>query len=196
MVLRYSWTRAWSFATQHLTAKGIGVEDELCGCGAPARIEAQIAEGPQQQLVVKWRKQFTVSLRKPNKRWKVPRRVLLQRLRIMWLNLVRVRTLCLLVHRYDPEASSSDSPLCQHPLLCRVFRSWRIHPYPQPLLPRHSLWPIAPWLSTFPAANSPCCIDLMEFFLVDEMMVVIQREIAGGYIFHARSGTSTRSPST
>ena len=52
MVLRYSWTGAWSFATQHLTAKGIGVEDELCGCGAPARIEAQIAEDPQQQLVV------------------------------------------------------------------------------------------------------------------------------------------------
>jgi hypothetical protein len=52
MVLRYSWTGAGSFATQHLIAKGIGVEDELCGCGAPARIEAQIAEGPQHQLVV------------------------------------------------------------------------------------------------------------------------------------------------
>ena len=52
MVLRYSRTGAGSFAAQHLIAKCIGVEDELCGYGAPARIEAQIAEGPQHQVVV------------------------------------------------------------------------------------------------------------------------------------------------
>ena len=52
-----------------------------------------------------WRKEYSVSLRTPNKRWKVPRPVLLQRLRIMWLNVIRLRTLSWLVFGHDLEAS-------------------------------------------------------------------------------------------
>ena len=51
-----------------------------------------------------WRAEYRVSLRRPNKRWKVPRSVLLERLAVMWRNLIRVRTLALLVFGYDLEA--------------------------------------------------------------------------------------------
>ena len=50
----------------------------------------------------RWRKLYNISLRKPNKRWKVPRKVLLTRLRIMWLNIIRIRTLCILIFNHDP----------------------------------------------------------------------------------------------
>ena len=56
----------------------------------------------------KWRKDYNVSLRKPNKRWKVPRRVLLSRVRIMWLNLIRVRVLAYLSLGYEPEVDNAD----------------------------------------------------------------------------------------
>jgi len=52
-----------------------------------------------------WRKQYSISLRRPNKRWKVPKRVLLQHMRTMWLNFIRIRTLALLVFGYDLEVS-------------------------------------------------------------------------------------------
>ena len=48
-----------------------------------------------------WKKQYNVSFRKPNKRWKVPRPVLLARLKIMWLNLIRVRVLAWLCFRTE-----------------------------------------------------------------------------------------------
>ena len=53
----------------------------------------------------RFRLEYRISLRSPNKRWKVPRAVLLQRLRIMWLNIIRIRCLCLLIHGYDMEAA-------------------------------------------------------------------------------------------
>jgi len=40
-----------------------------------------------------WRMEFNVSLRYPNRRWKVPRPVLKERLHIMWTNLIRVQVL-------------------------------------------------------------------------------------------------------
>ena len=40
-----------------------------------------------------WRKEYNVSMETPNKRWKVPRQVLSQRMRIMWENIFRIQTL-------------------------------------------------------------------------------------------------------
>ncbi|MCP4244982.1 MAG: hypothetical protein GY772_30955, partial [bacterium] len=51
--------------------------------------------------LLRWRREFGVSLRTPNRRWKVSRAVCLERCRITWLNLVRVRQLCLLCNGYD-----------------------------------------------------------------------------------------------
>ena len=56
----------------------------------------------------RWKHVYNVSLRKPNKRWKVPRKVLLVRLKILWLNLIRVRCLAMLSLGYDLEADNMD----------------------------------------------------------------------------------------
>ena len=58
--------------------------------------------------VLRWRKEYQVSLRLPNRRWKVTRRVLLERLQITWLNIFRVRKLCWLCFGYDPEIEGFD----------------------------------------------------------------------------------------
>ncbi|MCP4241947.1 MAG: hypothetical protein GY772_15435, partial [bacterium] len=58
--------------------------------------------------LLRWRRQYGVSLRRPNRRWKVRRPVLLERLRIMWLNLIRLRELCRLAHGYDPDIDGFD----------------------------------------------------------------------------------------
>ena len=44
-----------------------------------------------------------MSMRKPNRKYKVPKAVMAERLEIGWLNVARVRALCLAVHGYDPE---------------------------------------------------------------------------------------------
>ena len=64
--------------------------------------------------LLNWRKEYCVSLRRPNKRWKVPRPVLLQRLRIMWLNVIRLRTLALLIFGYDLEVAACPIPPRAH----------------------------------------------------------------------------------
>ena len=51
-----------------------------------------------------FRQCYHISLRLPNKRWKVPRDVFEQRLRIMWMNLIRVRYWILLATGEEPEA--------------------------------------------------------------------------------------------
>ena len=56
----------------------------------------------------RFRKTYNISLRKPNKRWKVPRKVLLSRLRNMWQNTIRVRCLAALTFEYDMDADGFD----------------------------------------------------------------------------------------
>ena len=41
--------------------------------------------------LLRWKRDKGVVFRKPNQRWKVSRKKLLERLRLMWLNVVRVR---------------------------------------------------------------------------------------------------------
>ncbi len=56
----------------------------------------------------RWRKQYGVSLRTPNRRWKVSRSVFDLRLRIMWATMIRVRPLCWLTFLYDPVVHGFD----------------------------------------------------------------------------------------
>ena len=51
---------------------------------------------------------YGLSMRKPNRKYKVPKAVLGQRCEIEWLNLSRVRALCIEVHGYDPEMENWD----------------------------------------------------------------------------------------
>jgi len=55
-----------------------------------------------------WRKEYGVSLRRPNQRWKVPRPVLKERLWIMWSNLLRVQTFLWLNFGYFAEIDGFD----------------------------------------------------------------------------------------
>ena len=55
-----------------------------------------------------WMRQHQVSLRTPNRRWKLSHQVCLERCRITWLNIYRVRRLCELEHGYDPEMDGFD----------------------------------------------------------------------------------------
>ena len=55
-----------------------------------------------------WRFEYDVSFRKPNRKFKVPKAVLLERLKIFWSNVIRVRALCQLAHGIDPEMDGFD----------------------------------------------------------------------------------------
>ena len=66
------------------------------------------------QWLAGWRKEYNVSLRFPNKRWKVPRPVLSQRMRIMWENIFRIQTLIKLHFNRVADLDGFD----QKPLHC------------------------------------------------------------------------------
>jgi hypothetical protein len=55
-----------------------------------------------------WRHEYNVSFRKPNKKWKVPRAVLLERLKTTWLNVIRVRHLAVRTTGSDPVMFNFD----------------------------------------------------------------------------------------
>ena len=56
----------------------------------------------------RWCLEYGLSLRAPNRKYKVAKRVLEERLQIGWLNCARVRKLCQLVFGYDPEQKNWD----------------------------------------------------------------------------------------
>ena len=58
--------------------------------------------------IQRFRKRHCISLRLPNKRWKVPMVVFKERLRILWCNLVRVRYAIFLIFKYWPDIDSWD----------------------------------------------------------------------------------------
>ena len=63
---------------------------------------------PDSQWFTRWQAECGVSMRKPNRKYKVPKAVLAERLEICWLNVARVRALCLAAHGYDPEIENWD----------------------------------------------------------------------------------------
>jgi hypothetical protein len=55
-----------------------------------------------------WEIEYRVSLRRPNRKYKVPKKVLEERLQVFWLNLARIRTLAQLVLGHDLECINLD----------------------------------------------------------------------------------------
>ncbi|MCP4239045.1 MAG: hypothetical protein GY772_00615, partial [bacterium] len=90
-----------------LAAQARLLREECLLQGLRLRVPRQVPKITSRWLLL-WRRQYGVSLRRPNRRWKVSRSVLAERLRIVWLNLVRVRELCLLAHGYDPDVDGFD----------------------------------------------------------------------------------------
>ena len=55
-----------------------------------------------------------MSMRKPNRKYKVPKAVMAERLEIGWLNVARIRALCLAEFGYDPEIENWDQSPFHH----------------------------------------------------------------------------------
>ena len=53
-----------------------------------------------------WEADYGLNMRKANRKYKVPKAVMAERLQIGWLNVARVRALCLACHGYDPEVEN------------------------------------------------------------------------------------------
>ena len=78
-------------------------------------VKVRILVGQASQAIVidnrwlkRWMHEYGLSLRAPNRKFKVPKKLLAERLRIWWLNLARVRALCIELHGYDPEMENWD----------------------------------------------------------------------------------------
>ena len=52
-----------------------------------------------------WQREYGLIMRKPNRKYKVPKAIMAERLEIGWLNVARVRALCLAIRGSDPELS-------------------------------------------------------------------------------------------
>ena len=60
------------------------------------------------QWVRRWRVERGVSFRKPNRKWKVPKEVLLERCQIFWSNVFRVRAFIVAKFGYEPALWNFD----------------------------------------------------------------------------------------
>ena len=61
-----------------------------------------------------WRQEYGLSMKRPNRKYKVPRSVLAERLEIGWLNVYRVRAAVAAVHGYDPAMENWDQSPFHH----------------------------------------------------------------------------------
>ena len=55
-----------------------------------------------------WEEDYGLRMRKANRKYKVPKAVMAERLEIAWCNAARVRALCFAVHGYEPEMENWD----------------------------------------------------------------------------------------
>ena len=63
---------------------------------------------PTNQWFRGWQKEYGLSMLKPNRKYKVPKRVLEERLKLWWISVFRIRAFCLSFHGYDPEMENWD----------------------------------------------------------------------------------------
>ena len=70
--------------------------------------------GITSKWLARWCADYGLCLRKPNRKYKVPKAVMAERLEIGWLNVARVRALCLLAHGYEPELENWDQSPFHH----------------------------------------------------------------------------------
>ncbi len=63
---------------------------------------------PSSRWFAAWAADYGVTMRKPNRKYKVQKAIMAERLEIGWCNVARVRALCLAEHGYDPELENWD----------------------------------------------------------------------------------------
>ena len=82
------------------------VQDYVAAC-----LQAgQVPDPPQvtSKWIKSWQMEYRLSVRRPNRKFKVPKKVLEQRLCVFWLNLLRVRQFAILHFGYDLEITNMD----------------------------------------------------------------------------------------
>ena len=67
-------------------------------------VQGQVVQGVKltSRWFSHWQAAYGLCMRKANRKYKVPRAVMAERLRIGWTSVARVRALCLFVNGYDP----------------------------------------------------------------------------------------------
>ena len=76
----------------------------------------------------RWEIEYGLSMRAPNRKFKVSKQILEERLTIWWLNLARVRALCEAVFGYDPEMENWDqSPFHHNEIGSQNARTLAVH---------------------------------------------------------------------
>ena len=55
-----------------------------------------------------WQSEYGLSMRRPNRKYKCPRHVVAERMRLWWISVFRIRALCMEVFGYDPEIENWD----------------------------------------------------------------------------------------
>ena len=66
------------------------------------------------EMVKRWQIEYGLSMRAPNRKFKVAKPILEERLTIWWLNLARVRAFCEAVFGYDPDMENWDQSPFHH----------------------------------------------------------------------------------
>ena len=63
---------------------------------------------PTARWFSRWQAEYGLNMRIPNRKYKVPKHVLSERLEIGWCNVARVRACCLATQGYDPDVENVD----------------------------------------------------------------------------------------
>ena len=96
------------FPIKLVKAKWMDLLAEYAAECIKAGVQPDIPQQITSEMVTSWEDEFNLSLRKPNRRYKVPRRILAELLEIWWTNLLRIRQLILCEFGYDPEMQNFD----------------------------------------------------------------------------------------
>ena len=93
---------------------------------------------PSSKWFARWQKEYGLSMRKPNRKYKVPKCVLEERLKLWWTSIFRIRALCVAIHGYDPELENWDqSPFHNNESGSQNLRTLAVRGKEVPLIEGH-----------------------------------------------------------
>jgi hypothetical protein len=96
------------FPQKLLVAKWVSLLQDYAAICLEAGAPVDIPQAITPHMVESFEDEFSLTLRKPNRRYKVARSVLAERLELYWTSLLRVRQLALLELGYDPAMQNFD----------------------------------------------------------------------------------------
>ena len=70
-------------------------------------VQATLFE-PRSRWFREWEREYGLSMRQPNRKYKCSKALLARRLEAFWITVFRIRALCLAIHGYDPDMENFD----------------------------------------------------------------------------------------